>query len=143
MAVIDQHERSQRAHRSEMIKQKARELGFEKVGVACAEALADESEHLREWLRRGYHGEMAYLARDPAERSDPRKIFPAAKSVIVVALNYYTPHQHEVSTARGSGWVQDRTGKVSRYAWGDDYHDIVGEKLRELLKWIKEQWPQT
>jgi len=68
-------------------------------------------------------------------------------------LNYYTPHQHEVSaarisgdevsTARGGGWVQDRTGKISRYAWGDDYHDIVGQKLRELLKWIKQQWPQT
>ena len=135
---------------SAQIKGRARELGFEKVGVVRAESLVDESDHLREWLRRGYHGEMAYLARNPDRRTDPRQIFAEAKSIIVVALNYYTAHQHEVSTTRGgvsttrgSGWVQDRTGKVSRYAWGDDYHDIVGEKLRELLCWIKEQWPQT
>ena len=147
MEGIDQHERLQSTR---AIKRKALELGFDKVGVVRAEALADEDDHFQEWLQRGYQGEMAYLARNPAERSDPRKIFPAAKSVIVVALNYYTAHQHEVSTmrnevstARGSGWVQDRTGKVSRYAWGDDYHDVLGAKLRSLLTWIKWQWPET
>jgi epoxyqueuosine reductase QueG len=67
----------------------------------------------------------------PAQRTDPRLVFPAARSVVVVALNYYTPHEHDDDPA---------TGKISRYAWGDDYHDVVGEKLRELLAWIKEQY---
>ena len=79
------------------------------------------------------------MERDPAQRADPRRFWPLAKSVVVVAMNYYTPHQHEVS-----GGGSDRTtGKVSRYAWGDDYHDVVGEKLRELLSWTRLEWPET
>ena len=74
------------------------------------------------------------MARDPEERADPRKLFPEARSVIVVALNYYTPPAHS---------DHPDTGKVSRYAWGDDYHEIVGDKLRALLKWIKAQWPRA
>src|SRR5262249_20234350 len=97
------------------------------------------------WLRRNYHAEMPYLARDPEQRTDPRRIFPNARSVIVVAVNYYTPNQHEVSNARVSGRDRDQplTGKVSRYAWGDDYHDVIGDKLRELLLWIKQQNPEA
>ena len=102
-----------------------------------ASQLSAERERLAEWLRRGYHGEMSWMARDPEERTDPRKMFPHAKSVVVVALNYYTSHEHEVTTTRAV------TGKVSRYAWGDDYHEVVGDKLRELLAWIKEQWPEA
>src|SRR5437773_2491347 len=95
---------------------------------------------------------MKWMERDPAQRADPRKIFPAARSVVVVAMNYFTPHEHKdsalcgarVSTASGSDPVtHSATGKVSRYAWGDDYHDVVGEKLRELLSWIKQQWPEA
>src|SRR5437660_4471645 len=88
---------------------------------------------------------MNYLARDPVQRTDPRQIFPEARSVIVVALNYYTAHEHAVSTASDSGSLNHAgaTGKVSRYAWGDDYHDVLGNKLRELLAWIKTQWPET
>jgi epoxyqueuosine reductase len=130
------------AIRSEQIKTYARRLGFSKVGVTRAETLT-ERERLNEWLTRGYHGEMVWMARDPEQRTDPKKIFPQARSVVVVALNYYTSHQHDVSTTRVSGWDQPKglLGKVSRYAWGDDYHDVVGEKLRELLKWIQTQWP--
>jgi len=116
------------------IKERAFELGFHKVGIVPAAALAEERMHLEEWLRRGYHGEMRWMERDPAQRSDPRLVFPAARSVVVVALNYYTPHEHDDDPA---------TGKISRYAWGDDYHDVVGEKLRELLAWIKEQYPEA
>ena len=135
------------------IKARAAELGFDKIGVVRAEALIEERARLEEWLRRGYHGEMPYMARDPEQRSDPQRIFPEAKSVVVVALNYYTPHQHDVSSARNevrtacvSGRVTDRPaaiGKVSRYAWGDDYHDVVGDKLRELLLWIKQKNPNV
>ena len=117
---------------SDQIKQRACELGFELVGIVPATSLSREQDRLREWLSRGYHGEMSWMARDPDQRSDPRKVFPAARSVIVVALNYNTPEQH--ATSPGSG-------KVSRYAWGDDYHDVVGRKLRNLLTWIQAKVP--
>src|SRR5215468_12794679 len=80
------------------IKVQALELGFDKCGIVRAEPLAEERARLEEWLRCGYHGEMPYMARDPEHRSDPRKIFSEAKSAVVVALNYYTPHQHRIST---------------------------------------------
>jgi epoxyqueuosine reductase len=126
------------------IKKKARQLGFAKVGIATPENLETESAHLQQWLGRGFHGEMKWMERDPAQRADPRLFWPQARSVIVVAVNYYTPHEYEASAAHGSEWVDSpATGKVSRYAWGDDYHDIVGDKLRELLSWIKDQWPEA
>lgn len=77
---------------------------------------------------------MSWMARDIEKRVSPRELFPEARSVLVVALNYYTPQQHEQNST---------TGKVSRYAWGDDYHDVVSEKLRALLSWIKEQDPHA
>jgi epoxyqueuosine reductase len=116
------------------INARARELGFDKVGIVRAESLSSEHQFLREWLHRGYYGEMNWLTRDPEQRADPRRLFPEARSVVVVALNYYTPNQHSNNSA---------TGKVSRYAWGDDYHEIVGDKLHELLSWIREQWPEA
>lgn len=120
------------AGRSALIKAQALQLGFHKVGIARAEALLSERERFSEWLSRGFHGEMKWMTRDPEQRSDPRKLFPAARSIIVVALNYYTTHQHS-----------ERPGKVSRYAWGDDYHEVVGDKLRDLLQWTKDQWPEA
>ncbi len=124
------------AQRSARIREHALEIGFQNVGIVRAEPLIDEAARLREWLERGYQGEMTWMERDPAQRSDPRRIFPEARSVVVVATSYYTPHEH------ASGYAGS-TGKVSRYAWGDDYHDIVGGKLRELLAWIKQQWPEA
>jgi epoxyqueuosine reductase len=123
-----------RAESSVRIKAHARQLGFHKVGIIRAENLSTEQKRLEAWLDRSYHGEMNWMARDPAQRTDPRRLFPAAHSVVVVALNYYTPHQHSNRSA---------TGKVSRYAWGDDYHEVVGDKLRELLAWTREQWPEA
>ena len=117
---------------SRKIKEQARLAGFDKVGIVAAGVLEAERERLGEWLARGYQGEMNWLSRDPAQRTDPRAFFPAARSVIAVALNYYTPHQHVTDPG---------TGKVSRYAWGDDYHEVLGAKLRALLAWIKEEWP--
>ena len=116
------------------IKERARAEGFNKVGIVSAAPLEEEGRRLEEWLARGYHGTMAWMARDVEKRVDSRKIFPDARSVVVVALNYYTPDQHEENPA---------TGKVSRYAWGDDYHDVMTQKLRALLAWIKEQDPQA
>ena len=135
----------QRSSVAAQIKTRAQDLGFQKVGIARAEALADERLRLDDWIRRGFHAEMLYMARDPEQRTDPQAIFSGARSVVVVALNYYTPHEHEVRTTGGSGSNRNKplTGKVSRYAWGEDYHTVVGAKLRELLAWIKEQWPEA
>jgi epoxyqueuosine reductase len=113
---------------TQRIKQKALEIGFDKIGIVRSDALESEAANFKIWLNKGFHGEMKWLEREPEKRSDPALIFPNAKSLIVVALNYYTPHKHEDSA---------KLGKISRYAWGDDYHDVVGEKLRELLNWIK------
>jgi epoxyqueuosine reductase len=119
---------------AENIKQRALFEGFNKVGIVGAESLEDEGRRLKEWLARGHHGEMRWMARDVHKRIDPREVFPQARSVVVVALNYFTPHRHQQIPA---------TGKVSRYAWGDDYHDVVKEKLVSLLAWIKEQEPSA
>ncbi|MBK8465503.1 MAG: tRNA epoxyqueuosine(34) reductase QueG [Chloracidobacterium sp.] len=119
---------------SEKIKQKAIEIGFQKVGIVEAANLIEEGARLNEWLNKGFHGEMTWLARDPDKRSDPRLLFPEARSVIVVLLNYYTDHQHDQNTEKG---------KLSRYAWGDDYHDVVSEKLKELFAWIKAESPNA
>ncbi|MBA2733926.1 MAG: tRNA epoxyqueuosine(34) reductase QueG [Acidobacteria bacterium] len=124
----------QPADLSRKIRERASAEGFDKVGIVRAEALNCESERLQEWLSRGLHGEMRWMERDPTKRTDPRLVLPSARSVIVVALNYYTPHEHANDPA---------TGKISRYSWGDDYHDVVGGKLKSLLAWIKEQWPEA
>jgi epoxyqueuosine reductase len=116
------------------IKERALALGFHKVGVVPAAPLSDERARLEEWLRRGYHGEMNWMERDPERRTDPREVMPGARSVVAVALNYFTPHEHADDPA---------TGKISRYAWGDDYHDVVGGKLKELLAWIKAECPEA
>src|SRR6185312_5751347 len=111
---------------SRRIKDRALREGFEKVGIVPAAALDNEHHRLIEWLGRSYHGDMSWMARDPEMRADPRKLFPAARSVLVVAINYYTPPTHTADPA---------TGKVSRYAWGDDYQEVVGAKLRSRLAW--------
>ena len=118
---------------SRKIKERARAVeGFHEVGIVRASALEMERERLQQWLARGFQGEMRWMERDTVERTDPRLLFPEARSVVVVAMNYYTPHKHTDDPA---------TGKISRYAWGDDYHRVVGGRLKSLLAWIKEQWP--
>ncbi len=116
------------------LKVKASEIGFSKVGIVAAEPLVGESLRLSDWLGRGFHGEMAWMEREPEKRSDPRLLFHGARSIIVVALNYFTPHLHQSDADKG---------KISRYAWGDDYHDVVREKLTELLTWIKSEDPSV
>ena len=109
-------------------------MGFQKIGIVRAEPLWVEGSRLKDWLGHQYHGQMSWMASEPENRGDPRSIFPAARSIIVVALNYYTKHDHEAAADKG---------KISRYAWGDDYHDILREKLNELLAWIKLEKPET
>jgi epoxyqueuosine reductase len=113
---------------SDKIKQTALEIGFHKVGIVRAAPLKEEENRLRRWLAENFHGAMQWLEREPEKRADPTILFPPARSIVVVALNYFTPHEHEENAAKG---------KVSRYAWGDDYHDVLKDKLRALLAFIE------
>ncbi len=119
-------------NRTQEIKSKARALGFAKVGIARADELTEEGQRLREWLRRGYHATMNWMASTVEKRIDPRSILPDARSVVCVAMNYYTEGRHS----------DDPTvGKISRYAWGDDYHLVLTDRLRQLSEYIKELEP--
>ncbi len=114
------------------IKEYAKELGIHKIGITNVTPLDEDGKKLKEWLARGYHGSMDWMNRNIEKRIDIKNILPDAVSVISVALNYYTPHAHKSTTD---------TGKISRYAWGDDYHDILTPKLYKLLEWIKNKFP--
>jgi epoxyqueuosine reductase len=118
---------------TEQIKTKAKELGFQKVGISPATALA-EGALFTEWLARGFHGEMAWLAKNADKRMDPRKVLPEAKSVISLALNYYTKEPSSCDPA---------TGRISRYAWGRDYHEILEEKLELLCEYLRRLCPEA
>ena len=133
-AYVEPQTAEQRTEMSARIKARALAAGFHKIGIVPAVPLDAERARLEDWLARGHHGTMQWLARDPVQRTDPRLVMPSARSVVVVALNYYTPHEHVDDAA---------TGKISRYAWGDDYHEVVGGKLKSLLAWIREQWPEA
>ena len=117
---------------SAKIKAIAAELGFAKCGIVSSDRLDAEAEQIGEWLRGGYHGEMRWMDRPEQDRADPRTVMPDVRSVIVLATNYFTPHSHEEDPNRG---------KISRYAWGDDYHDVLRDKMRLLLGRIKDEWP--
>jgi epoxyqueuosine reductase len=101
----------------------AREAGFDLVGIARADA-PPELAAFAEWVARGFAGEMAYLTSQVAKRSDLRAAFPWARSVVCVGLQYDTPHPYSTE-ARDGGWI-------ARYAWGDDYHDLMTQRLRGL-----------
>ncbi len=125
------------AQQTHWIAERARALGFDLCGVtpASAEHLA-ELRRLPEWLDRGYAGEMRYLE-DP-RRSDPRRVLDGARSVIVVAINYNTPHEPLSHPSAVAGGAATR-GWISRYAWGDDYHDVLREKLNALIAEMRAQ----
>ncbi|MCX6170430.1 MAG: tRNA epoxyqueuosine(34) reductase QueG [Ignavibacteriales bacterium] len=113
---------------NQIVIEKAKELGFDLVGFTPAQTLTKESEHLKEWLDKGYHATMDYMARNFEKRLDVKNILLKARSVISLAMNYNTNHHHSIKSK-----LSNRSGKVSRYAWGKDYHIIIWEKL-ELFK---------
>jgi epoxyqueuosine reductase len=119
-----------KSHYTQLIKQKARELGFGYCGVSRAEFLEEEAPRLEKWLNQGMHGQMAYMANHFDKRLDPRLLVDGAKSVISLLLNYY-PEQ-ELQT-EPSGY------KISKYAYGTDYHFVIKDKLKELLRFIGEE----
>ncbi|MGD1805767.1 tRNA epoxyqueuosine(34) reductase QueG [Dapis sp. BLCC M126] len=113
---------------SSQIKQKALELGFNKVGIASANEIGSEINRLQRWLNKGYQADLEWITNP--KRQDLKRVMPEVKSVICVALNYYTPHQHSENS---------KIGKISRYGWGRDYHKVVHKKLKALANWLKEQ----
>lgn len=108
---------------SKLIKQAAHQFGFDYCGISKAVALDEDARRLESWLGKQFHGTMQYMENHFDLRIDPRKLFPGAKSVITFLKNYY-PEQ-----------IQSTDGpKVSKYAYGQDYHDIIRQQLRELLQ---------
>ena len=114
---------------SEQIKRIASELGFLSVGIAKAEFMEAEARRLEDWLSRDYHGKMKYMENHFDKRVDPTKLVPGARSVISLAYNYYTPKM-QVSTD---------APKISKYAYGQDYHRVVKDKLFEMVDRIREE----
>jgi epoxyqueuosine reductase len=115
---------------SAAIKGKALELGFDLCGIAPA---SDHPEltFFREWLDRGYAGGMAYLNRSADRRADVRNVIPTARTVIVTATVYNTNRPYSTECKE-----PDRA-HIARYAWGDDYHDVVGRRMEQLLDWMR------
>jgi epoxyqueuosine reductase len=108
---------------NQIVIEKARQVGFDLVGFAKAEVLEKESKNLVVWLNKNYQSGMDYMERNFEKRKDIKKILPHAKSVISLGLNYYVPEYHSNDKTRG---------KISRYAWGKDYHLIIWSMLDEL-----------
>jgi epoxyqueuosine reductase len=115
---------------SARIKSEAQRLGFELVGISPAQ-LPPHEESFAEWLRRGFAGEMDYLQRGEEVRRNPQTLMPWAVSVISVGMNYFTPFVRPGLSADPKGWI-------SRYAWGDDYHDVIKSKLERLLELVRD-----
>lgn len=111
------------------IKQKALELGFMSVGISKADFLAEEAPRLEKWLKENRHGEMKYMENYFDKRLDPRVLFEGCKSVVSMLLNYYPEHVQKDANAP----------KISKYAYGEDYHFVIKRKLNELLNFIQKE----
>jgi epoxyqueuosine reductase len=118
------------------IKRRTRTLGFDLVGISPAGPLPD-GQRYKDWLSMGHAGEMHYLERRVERREDIRNILPGAKSVITCGLNYNTDAPYSTSCR------DNKKGWVARYAWGDDYHDVMDEKLSALSDFIRAAAPGT
>jgi len=119
----------------EAIRDQALAFGFDAVGFATAELDAEARDGLAEFIARGHHGDMGWLAGTAARRGDPRALWPEARSVVVLDVNY-APEDDPLELAQRP----DR-GAVSVYARGRDYHDTLKRRLKTLAHWINEQWP--
>jgi len=121
---------------SDTVKRKALDIGFHHVGIVRVDeqtlARVQASVNaLDQWIQQGYHAQMAWMTSD--RRRDIRQIMPDVQSIICVALNYYTPHQHS---------AQPQHAKISRYGWGRDYHRVMTKKLKVFAQWLSDQQPE-
>lgn len=112
------------------IKAQAKALGFDFCGVSKADFLDEEAPRLETWLQRNHQGQMAYMANHFDKRLDPRKLVPGAKSVISVMLNYY-PEKRRAEGAEDY--------KISKYAYGKDYHFVLKDKLKSLFEFMQSE----
>lgn len=111
-----------------LVKQTATQLGFDFCGIAKAEFLNEDARRLENWLNKGMHGDMHYMQNHFELRVDPQKLVPGAKSVITLLMNYF-PEQKQ----------QNPDYKISKYAYGKDYHDVIREKLNSFLKILRNE----
>src|SRR3982751_7128819 len=114
---------------TQLVKSIAHELGFSFCGISKAEFLEDEAPRVEAWLQRGYQGKMDYLNNYFDKRLDPRLLVPGAKSVVSVGYNYFP--SKDLATENGM--------KIAKYAYGEDYHFVVKDKLAELVSRLKEK----
>src|SRR5581483_10504189 len=112
----------------ELIKETALQLGFDAVATTSVDALTIDGERFRDWLEKGYHAGMAYMARNPELQYHPADLFEGARSIITLAIGYSSS---EPQTKSG--------GRVARYAWGEDYHNVVKERLKLLVQLLEEK----
>jgi len=117
----------------------ARQIGFDSCRIAACDMPTHASE-FREWLRQGAHGEMNYMQRGEEKRCDPQKVLSGAKSIVVLALNYFQGEGNRRSPASAKlrrGRQTAATGTIARYAWGDDYHDVIEAKLDKIDQFLR------
>jgi epoxyqueuosine reductase len=126
--IIENEPMDHRTELSAQIKTTAAALGFDLVGLTSSAPLA-HGGRFRAWVAQGFAGEMGYMSRDVDKRIDPSRMLPDARSIVVVAINYYTAPETTGHT-QGRGWI-------SRYGWGRDYHGILGDKLKVLVEHIR------
>ena len=116
------------SHHTAIVKRVAKELGFLSCGISKADFLEEEAPRLEQWLKAGKHGKMGYMENHFDKRLDPRLLVPGAKSVVSLLLNYYTD-ELQVEGAP----------KISKYAYGEDYHFVIKDKLKQLFQTIQEE----
>jgi epoxyqueuosine reductase len=130
LAIVDSHTLVGR------IKAKARSLGFDLVGIAAAEPSVN-ADYLRRWLDDGNAGQMQYLHGRFEERTNPANYFPGARSIICLAKSYHFPLQSQASAESNAAIP----GRIARYALGDDYHQLIKDRLYDLADWLREHVP--
>ena len=139
-AGLRQNRRMTSAERTGRVIEISRDVGFDRCGVARAEEFP-ELAHLEEWIGRGYAGEMRYL--HDARRQSPSLVVPGARSVIVCALNYNTSLPFSTEFPQEMAPQEGPRGWIARYAWGDDYHYVLGEKLDALVDTLRKKFPES
>ncbi|NOU61592.1 tRNA epoxyqueuosine(34) reductase QueG [Marinifilum caeruleilacunae] len=112
--------------KSNLIKEKAHELGLDLCGIVKADFLDDEKENFLSWIQKGYHGEMGYMANNIEKRLDPRLLVENTKSIVVVGLNYFPKQQQSDPEAP----------VIAKYAYGKDYHFVLKDRLNKLFEYI-------
>ena len=128
--------------KTQKLKDLALRHGFMGVGISKAERLDDEARKLEEWLSNGYHGEMAYMTNHFDMRVDPTQLMPGAKSVVSLLYNYYPEMPdagYQISSTHSESSPLE-SFKISKYAYGEDYHKVVRKKLKELVNELKKEF---